>query len=66
MVVNFVRINEIDLLPIELRHLTPLTSLPLYHRDPFDRLLISQSLVEELTILSADKVFDQYAVNRSW
>ncbi len=59
-------INEIELLPIELRHLTPLTSLPLHHRDPFDRLLISQSLVEELTILSADKIFDRYAVSRSW
>jgi PIN domain nuclease of toxin-antitoxin system len=59
-------INEIELLPIELKHLTPLTSLPLHHRDPFDRLLISQSLVEELTILSADKIFDRYAVNRSW
>jgi PIN domain nuclease of toxin-antitoxin system len=59
-------LNEIELLPIELKHLTPLTSLPLHHRDPFDRLLISQSLVEELTILSADKIFDRYAVNRSW
>jgi PIN domain nuclease of toxin-antitoxin system len=59
-------LNEIELLPIELRHLTPLTSLPLHHRDPFDRLLISQSLVEEWTILSADKIFDRYAVNRSW
>ncbi len=67
-------INEIELLPIELKHLTPLTSLPLYHRDPFvgvaspteNRLLISQSLVEELTILSADKIFDRYTVNRSW
>jgi PIN domain nuclease of toxin-antitoxin system len=58
--------NEIELLQIELKHLTPLTSLPLHHRDPFDRLLISQSLVEELTILSADKIFDRYAVNRSW
>jgi PIN domain nuclease of toxin-antitoxin system len=59
-------LNEIELLQIELKHLTPLTSLPLHHRDPFDRLLISQSLVEELTILSADKIFDRYAVNRSW
>ena len=59
-------LNEIEVLPIELRHLAPLTSLPLHHRDPFDRLLISQSLVEELTILSADKIFDRYAVNRSW
>jgi PIN domain nuclease of toxin-antitoxin system len=59
-------LNEIELLQIELKHLTPLTSLPLHHRDPFDRLLISQSLVEELTILSADKIFDRYAVKRSW
>jgi PIN domain nuclease of toxin-antitoxin system len=59
-------LNEIELLPIELKHLTPLTSLPLHHRDPFDRLLISQSLVEGLTILSADKIFDRYVVNRSW
>ena len=60
------QINEIEILPIELPHLTPLTSLPLHHRDPFDRLLIAQSLVEDLMILSADKVFDLYGVNRSW
>ena len=60
------QINEIELLPIELPHLAPLTRLPLHHRDPFDRLLIAQSLVEDLTILSADKVFDLYGVNRSW
>jgi PIN domain nuclease of toxin-antitoxin system len=60
------QINEIEILPIELRHLAPLTSLPLHHRDPFDRLLIAQALVEELSIVSADKVFDRYEVSRAW
>jgi PIN domain nuclease of toxin-antitoxin system len=60
------QINEIEVLPIELRHLSMVASLPLYHRDPFDRLLISQSMVEELSIISTDKVFDRYGVNRSW
>jgi PIN domain nuclease of toxin-antitoxin system len=60
------QINEIEVLPIELLHLSVVASLPLYHRDPFDRLLISQSMVEELLIISTDKVFDQYGVNRSW
>jgi PIN domain nuclease of toxin-antitoxin system len=60
------QINEIEVLPIELRHLSVVAGLPLHHRDPFDRLLISQSLVEELSIIGIDKVFDRYGVNRSW
>jgi PIN domain nuclease of toxin-antitoxin system len=60
------QINEIEVLPIELRHLSLVASLPLHHRDPFDRLLISQSLVEEISIIGTDEVFDQYGVSRSW
>jgi PIN domain nuclease of toxin-antitoxin system len=60
------QINEIEVLSIELPHLAPLTSLPLHHRDPFDRLLIAQALVEGVSIVSADKVFDLYGVNRLW
>jgi PIN domain nuclease of toxin-antitoxin system len=60
------QINEIEVLPIELLHLSVVSGLPLHHRDPFDRLLISQSMVEKLSIISTDKVFDQYGVNRSW
>ena len=55
------------LLPVELRHLAPISSLPLHHRDPFDRLLIAQSLVEGVPLVSADAAFDAYTgVSRLW
>ena len=56
--------NAISLLPIELRHTVLVSQLPFYHRDPFDRLLIAQSLVENIPILSVDTVFDAYGVIR--
>ena len=40
--------------------------LPLHHKDPFDRLLIAQSLVEGLPVISNDKAFDAYGVERVW
>jgi len=52
-----------DILPILPKHLIALHSLPYHHRDPFDRLLIAQSLSEGLPILTTDDVFDQYGVN---
>ncbi len=55
------RVNSIQILPIELRHIYALGDLPLHHRDPFDRLLIAQSNVEKMPILSADGVFDRYS-----
>jgi PIN domain nuclease of toxin-antitoxin system len=45
------RLNNMELLPIKLEHLEVVTSLPFHHRDPFDRLLISQALVENIPIL---------------
>ena len=60
------RINRIGLLPIELRHTLKVASLPLHHRDPFDRLLIAQALAEGLPIVSADPAFDSYPVQRLW
>jgi PIN domain nuclease of toxin-antitoxin system len=59
--------NDISVMPVEIRHLAPLETLPFHHRDPFDRLLISQSLVENIPILSADSAFDAYqGVTRLW
>ena len=40
--------------------------LPGLHRDPFDRVLIAQALARDLTVVSADKVFDGYGVHRLW
>ena len=49
-------------LPIELEHVVNVHSLPQIHRDPFDRLLISQAKIEDLTILTADPIFAKYSV----
>ncbi|MGH9947067.1 MAG: type II toxin-antitoxin system VapC family toxin [Pyrinomonadaceae bacterium] len=50
-------------LPIDLSHVTRVHSLPKIHGDPFDRLLVSQAMVEDMTIISDDPVFKLYEVN---
>jgi len=61
-----IEINGIKLLNIGINHLSRLTSLPFHHRDPFDRLLVAQCIVERLPLASADSVFDDYPVERIW
>ncbi len=61
-----VKINDIEILPISVAHLATVTMLPLHHRDPFDRLLIAQTITEKVSIISADKVFDSYSTTRIW
>jgi PIN domain nuclease of toxin-antitoxin system len=58
--------NGIEILDIKLEHLKVLTTLPLYHRDPFDRILIAQAIVENIVLVSADSVFSLYPVQRMW
>ena len=58
--------NAIDILPITVAHLIALSTLPLHHRDPFDRLLIAQAMVEQAPLVSADPAFDAYPVQRVW
>jgi len=58
--------NDIVLLPIYAEHLSQVTILPLHHRDPFDRLMIAQSIVENMPIVSKDSAFDAYGVRRLW
>lgn len=62
IVVDQQRSNLLQLLPIELRHVLALQQLPLYHKDPFDRLIIAQAFSEQLTLLSVDAIFTQYPV----
>jgi len=50
--------NDFHILPIEPKHTAVLTTLPFHHRDPFDRLLIAQAMVEAIPILSVDTAFD--------
>jgi PIN domain nuclease of toxin-antitoxin system len=58
--------NGLQLLPIELEHIEALNLLPAVHRDPFDRLLIAQSIKQQMHIVSADQVFTAYPVNLIW
>jgi PIN domain nuclease of toxin-antitoxin system len=54
--------SRIKLLKIELEHLKINAALPFHHRDPFDRLIIAQAVVENLPIISVDSAFDKYSV----
>lgn len=53
-------------LPISLLHAREAGSLPLVHRDPFDRMLIAQARVERIQIISNETLFDEYGVSRRW
>jgi PIN domain nuclease of toxin-antitoxin system len=53
-------------LPIEFAHLAALHELPHHHRDPFDRLILSQAIAERVPVLSADAAYGQYAAQIIW
>jgi PIN domain nuclease of toxin-antitoxin system len=55
--------SGLQILPIELRHIYALSTLPAHHRDPFDRLLIAQSQTEKMPLLTADVAFAAYDVD---
>ena len=59
-------INGIQILPVNLSHALYVENLPPHHKDPFDRLLISQAIVENMTLVSADANFAKYQVNLLW
>jgi PIN domain nuclease of toxin-antitoxin system len=58
--------NRFRLLNLELRHIGQTVSLPFHHRNPFDRLLIAQALQENLSVVTADRIFAQYECHRVW
>ncbi len=54
------------ILPIDPKHTARLIGLPFHHKDPFDRLLVAQALVEGFPIISNDSAVDTYGVTRLW
>ena len=58
--------NEVEILQIKTRHILALNNLPFHHKDPFDRLLIAQSLAEDFTIVTADSEFSAYPAKLLW
>ena len=60
------RLNRIELLTLEMPHTFAIIGLPFHHRDPFDRILLAQSFIENMPLVSNDMAFDQYGVKRIW
>lgn len=58
--------NAIQSLPIYLSHALHTRTLPDHHRDPFDRILISQAILEEMPLLSADPQISRYPIEVVW
>ncbi len=58
--------NDFTFLPISIAQAAQIVNLPFHHRDPFDRLIIAQALVEGLPVVSSDSMFDRYNVERIW
>lgn len=58
--------NGFEILPLLPEHIIKLSTLEYFHRDTFDRIIISQGLSENISTVSSDKVFDEYKVKRKW
>lgn len=58
--------NQIEIVSITYDHLLTLSKLPIHHNDPFDRLIISQAIAEDLVVITRDKLFKKYKVKQQW
>lgn len=58
--------NQLNLLPVALHHIFGLSHLPSHHKDPFDRLLISQAIHQQLILLSDDSIIRRYSIPVVW
>ena len=63
---KIIQFSAIEILPISFDHLKQLAKLDFHHRDPFDRIIISQAISEKLTVISKDENFGKYEVRILW
>ena len=61
-----ISVNDLEILALEREHAVNVVTLPPAHKDPFDRMLISQAMVEDMTIVTADKRLRDYDVKLLW
>jgi PIN domain nuclease of toxin-antitoxin system len=59
-------VNGFTLLPISVEHTALVSALPFHHRDPFDRIMVAQALVEGMIMVSRDPILDAYGLSRVW
>jgi len=64
--IHALKISDFDFLQVEDEYLLGLSKLPMFHKDPFDRLLISTALVEKMTIITVDENIQKYDVPWVW
>ena len=62
VIMEQIDLGYIEILPIKLEHILNVQSLPFHHKDPFDRLLISQAIIEDLFLASSDSMISAYSV----
>jgi PIN domain nuclease of toxin-antitoxin system len=58
--------NDLQILPVSLQHALAVDQLPFYHKDPFDRMLVTQANAEGATIVSKDSELNKYPVRILW
>ena len=58
--------NGIEILPFEFEHFEYILTLPFHHKDPFDRIIIAQSVIDSMSIISCDGNFPSYPINIIW
>lgn len=70
LIIEDVTGNEMEILPINFAHTVIQNQLPFHHQDPFDRIIASQAIVENMNLISRDSIFDSYfedkEVKRIW
>lgn len=57
---------ELTILPVTIEYAEQLASLPTHHKDPFDRLIIAQAMIEKIPVVCDDSIFDAYGITRVW
>lgn len=65
-IANRMQANALTELPVSMAHALALQNMPLHHKDPFDRLLVAQAMVNQIPLLSADQQLSAYAIERLW
>ena len=65
-IISHIQQNGIEIIDITHEHTLKISELEYHHRDPFDRLIIAQSICLELVIVGKDLIFDEYPIKRLW
>jgi PIN domain nuclease of toxin-antitoxin system len=65
-IIELIEKNGFQILPISVNHITAYETLEFVHRDPFDRILVAQAIVEKMTIITKDENIQNYRVKTNW